>query len=110
MAKFLFIESRDPFESKDTVQTLGLVKELRAKGHDVILYLIQNGVFCSRKNVQVGLFTEILNDGQVPVYADGCSLNERGILGHQIPEEIRVSDEHELVDLLMEDGRKPVWH
>lgn len=110
MAKFLFIESRDPFESRDTIQTLGLVKELSGKGHDVILYLIQNGVFCSRKNAQIGLFSEILKDSKVPVYADSCSLNERGILEMHIPGGIRISDEHELVDLMMEEQRKPIWH
>ncbi|MGE0172688.1 MAG: DsrE family protein [Oligoflexales bacterium] len=110
MSKYLFIESRDPFDSKDVLQTYGLVKELCNQGHDVALYLIQNGVLAVRKDAKVTLLPEILSDKKARVLVDDYSLSERGILKDQVPGSAKVSNADELVDLIMEDQRKPIWH
>ena len=109
MSKYLFIETRDPFESTDCVQGFELINELKGKGHDVSLYLIQNGVFTSRSGVKVPGFSNILSSG-VKVLVDDCSLEERGILSDQIAAGISISGADELVDLIMEENCKAIWH
>ncbi len=48
MQAYLFIESRDPFASRDVDNAYGLVMELAARGTPVSLFLVQNGVFAVR--------------------------------------------------------------
>ena len=51
MTGYLFIETRDPFESRDTQfdeETASAVKE---RGHEVTVFLVQNGVLASRKSI-----------------------------------------------------------
>ena len=52
MARYLLIESRDPFEFADTNYMYDLAGDLSAKGNNVTLFLVQNGVFCARRNVK----------------------------------------------------------
>jgi sulfur relay (sulfurtransferase) complex TusBCD TusD component (DsrE family) len=110
MSKYLFIESRDPFESKDTIQLYGLIKELSHQGHNVALYLVQNGAFSSRKNANVQLFPELLKEQNIKVYVDDDSLEERGISKDEIHQSLVVSNMDQLSDLVLEEGRKPIWH
>ena len=105
MAKYLFIETRDPFEYRDVDQTWNLAVELGKKGDDVVMFLVQNAVLASRKNAQVNT----LNDANVKVYADDLSLAERGIKADALRDGISVADVDALTDLIMEDGRKPIW-
>ena len=48
MPGYLLIESRDPFESTGAARTYELAIQLRAAGHDVALFLVQNGVLAVR--------------------------------------------------------------
>ncbi len=48
MAKYLLIESRDPFEAKGASDLYDLAATL-AKGDEVTLLLVQNGVFPARR-------------------------------------------------------------
>ena len=110
MSKYLFIESKDPFESNDTIQTYGLIKELQDQGHDLALFLVQNGVFSSRKKARESLFSQLLGAKNIAVYADDFALEERGIGTEDIFPQIKVAPIEALVDLLMDDGRKAIWH
>ena len=48
MAKYLLIETRDPFEASDVGFCHDLARRLAAEGNQVILYLVQNGVLPAR--------------------------------------------------------------
>ena len=50
MAKYLLIESRDPFDSNDVANYYNLASGLAAAGNDVTLFLVQNGVFPARNS------------------------------------------------------------
>ena len=52
MAKYLFIESRDPFESHDTNFISETATALRQSGNDVTVFLGQNGDLGARKNAR----------------------------------------------------------
>jgi sulfur relay (sulfurtransferase) DsrF/TusC family protein len=105
MAKYLFIESRDPFEHRDVEEAWNLAAELSDKGDDVIMFLVQNAVFASRKNARVNT----LQGGKVTVYADDLSLAERGIGADSLREGVTPASVDQLTDFIMEDGRKPIW-
>ena len=49
MADYVLIESRDPFEYNDTTYMYQMAGDLAANGNRVTVYLVQNGVFCARK-------------------------------------------------------------
>ena len=106
MAKYLFIESRDPFEFTDVKQTWDLAADLAGKGNDVAMFLVQNGVLAGRKNARVSTMGDL---SLVRVYADDLSLEERAIPRESVRNGIKVAGIDALTDLIMEDGRKPIW-
>ena len=109
MTNYLFIESRDPFESHDPqfVETAAI--GLRQHGHDVTVFLVQNGVLASRKNVDAA-YLDRLADSRVKVLADDFSLQERGIANDELRRGVQPSTIEVLVDLLIQDQTKAVWH
>lgn len=105
MKNYVFVETRDPFESSDVQQTWDLATRLAAKGSEVTMYLVQNGVLAAR----AGARTSTLDDPTITVLADDLSLAERGISADALREGVRVAGIDALTDLVMEDGRTPVW-
>lgn len=105
MAKYLFIETRDPFEHRDVKQTWNLAAELANNGDDVVMFLVQNAVLATRKGAQI----DTLNDSSVKVVADDLSLAERAIKPDMLRDGITTAGADELTDYIMEDGRKPIW-
>ena len=111
MTQYVLIESRDPFEYADTNYMYTTANDLAARGNDVTLYLIQNGVFCTRRGVANNpLVTLRTNAPSVRVEADDFSLRERGISANGLVEGVNVSNVDNLVDLLVREGNKIVWH
>jgi len=106
MGKYVFIETRDPFESNDVTQTWDLAVELSKNGNDVAMFLVQNAVLATRSGAKVSTLGDLKG---VKVYADDLSLVERGIEQGAIRDGITVAGADELTDLIMEDGRKPIW-
>ena len=106
MGKYLFIESRDAFESHDVEQTWNLASQLAGKGSDVTMFLVQNGVLAAREGAQVSTLDAAAG---VTVLADDLSLAERGIGRESVRAGVEVAGIDALTDLIMEDGRKPIW-
>ena len=112
MAKYLLIESRDPFEYGDVGYFCGTAKDLATAGNDVTLFLIQNGVLMSRQGIESNPLASVLggSPGRIDVRADDFSLKERGIAPSSVVSGVKVSNVDGLVDLLAQDGVKAVWH
>ena len=108
MSKYVLIESRDPWEQGDARYFYDLAGELAAKGHDVVLFLVQNGVLGVRKGSSSTLVQKAI-DSRVRVLLDDFSLRERGIDEGERTSGTTVSSIDALVDLLAE-GRKVLWH
>jgi predicted peroxiredoxin len=107
MANYIFIESRDPFESRDTEfleQTAIAVKE---RGHDVTVFLVQNGVLAARKTIAR---LEHLAQAGVVLLADDLSLRERGINSDELAPGIHESGIDVLVDAIARENTKAIWH
>ena len=108
MAKYLLIESRDPFDSSDSEYFAELVQGISNRGNDTVLFLVQNGVLPSRKGSQHSETISKLIQSNVKVVADGFSLRERAIVN--LLDGVEVANMERLVDLLLEPGSKAIWH
>ncbi len=106
MAKYLIIESRDPFESNDVDNTWQLATGLVKEGNQVTLFLVQNGVLPARQCKHSERLGAVAKAG-VAVLADAFSLKERGI--HQVIAGVRAAPLDVVVDELAA-GAKTIWH
>jgi predicted peroxiredoxin len=108
MAKYLLIESRDPFDSNDVSFCYELATGLKQAGHEVTLFLVQNGVMPARRSTQSQRLTQLAKAG-VEVLADDFSLRERGIVSKRLAEGIKPAPLETVIDGMAE-GRKVMWH
>jgi len=108
MAKYLLIESRDPFDSNDTGSYQALAGELVKQGHKVTLFLVQNGVLPARPGTKSQGLTDAVKSG-VEVLADDFSLRERGIRADKLVAGVKAAPLDVVVDQLVE-GRKALFH
>jgi hypothetical protein len=108
MAKYLLIESRDPFDSADSEYFSQLVEGISDRGNEVTLFLVQNGVFPLRSGSKHSDSIGALLKNKVKVLADDFSLKERAI--KKPLDGIEVTDIGRVVDLLLEPGTKAIWH
>ena len=107
MSRYVFIESRDPFESRDTrfvEETAVWVKE---RGHEVTVFLVQNGVLAARASA--GRLDRLAEAG-LTVLADDLSLRERGIKSNELASGIREAGIEALVDAIVQENTKALWH
>jgi predicted peroxiredoxin len=107
VAKYLLIESRDPWEYGDTAYFYDLTRDLAAAGNQVTLFLIQNGALVARKGVRPDPLAALAG---VTVLVDEFSLRERGIRREALAANVDVADVDQLVDLLADSGTKAIWH
>ncbi len=109
MTRYVFIESRDPFESNDARFVLETATALRRSGHQVTVFLIQNGALAARRNARHTHLPGLAAAG-VELLADDFSLRERGITKAEIGDGIRESNIEALVDMLIQEKTKAIWH
>src|SRR5262245_7414237 len=108
MAKYLLIESRDPFESNETQGYYDLAAGLVKEGHQVTLFLVQNGVLPARKSARSDALAKLSAAG-VEVLADDFSLRERGIAQARVVAGVKAAPLDTVIDAMAE-GRKVMWH
>jgi len=106
MSTYVFIESRDPFESRDEFieETALAVKD---RGHDVTVFLVQNGVLAARRSAK--RFNRLVQAG-VTLLADDLSLHERGIKTDELMSGIQPTAIDELVERIVKEKTKALWH
>ena len=78
MAKYLLVESHDPFDNDDVRHLYDLATSLARAANRVTLYLTHNGVRAARAGEHTFWFAALARVG-VEVLADGRSLRERGM-------------------------------
>ena len=106
MAGYLLIESRDPFESRETDYYYALAHGLQSAGNTVTLFLVQNAVFAARASANVPALAGLVGAG-VKILADDFSLKERGIAS--LCDGVAAAPIDIVVDHL-EAGHKTLWH
>src|SRR5688500_15812116 len=109
MPNYLFIETRDPFESRDTRFVEETATALKQRGNEVTVFLLQNGVLASRQNASNSGLARLAQAG-VKVLADDFSLLERGIATAELVTGIQPSNIETLVESLIQKDTKAIWH
>ena len=109
MSRYLFIESRDPFESRDVQFVVETATALKRQGEEVIVFLVQNGVLAARKNASSSHLPRLAEEG-IALLADDFSLRERGIRTTDMNSEVKESGIGLLVDMLAQEETKAIWH
>jgi len=109
MTNYLFIEARDPFASRDTEFLERTAIALRQGGHEVTVFLVQNGVLAARQNGSDAYLSRLVGAG-VTLLADDFSLSERGIQAAEMRPGIQPAGIETLVDALLEENTKAIWH
>ena len=108
MAKYLLVESHDPFENDDVRNFYDLATSLARAANRVTLYLTHNGVRAARAGEHTFWFAALARVG-VEVLADGRSLRERGMAADHLSPGVRPTSVEALVNRLAE-GRRTIWH
>ena len=108
MAKYLVIESRDPFDSSDSSYLPELVEGIAKRGNETTVFLVQNGGLPARKGSKYNNLIAKLVQSKVKVFADRFSLKERAI--SKLAEGVEAADIDRLLDLLLEPATKAIWH
>jgi sulfur relay (sulfurtransferase) complex TusBCD TusD component (DsrE family) len=108
MPGYLLIESRDPFESTGAARTCELAVQLHAAGHDVALFLVQNGVLAVRNGARHAELDKVVRM-KVEVLADDFSLRERGISSASLIGGVRAAPIDSIVEW-MAAGWNALWH
>ena len=107
--QYVFIESRDPFDSPDTVFVADTAAALHRGGRPVTVFLVQNGVLSSRAAAR-GSHVPRLAAAGVTVLAENISLRERGIEASDLSAGVRPASIDTLVDLAMRPDTRVLWH
>jgi hypothetical protein len=108
MAKYLLIESRDPFESNDVSYFYDLATQLARSSNAVTIFLVQNAVLAARAGGHTFWFAALKQAG-VEILADGFSLSERGIGKGFLSPGVVAADLNIIVERLGE-GHRALWH
>jgi len=107
MTNYVFIESRDPFDSRDTHFVEETAIAIKERGHEVTVFLVQNGVLAARE--RAGRLGRLAEAG-VTLLADDVSLRERGIRPEELAPGVQESAIDQLVDAIAREDTKALWH
>ena len=108
MAKYLLVESRDPFETDDVRHFYELPASLARAANRVTLYLTDGGVLAARAGQHTFWLAALIRIG-VEILADARSLRERGIPLHALSPGVTATVTDGGVYRLAE-GRTTLWH
>ena len=109
MANYIFIETRDPFESRDTRFVEETAAALKNRRNNVTVFLMQNGVLACRRKADDPYLARLIKAG-VTLLADDFSLSERGIRSEELHEGVRPTSIETLVEALVQTDTKALWH
>ena len=108
MSHYLFLESRDPFESRDQF-VIDLATTLKQRGHDVTVFLVQNGVLAARRKAFPSQLPRLVEAG-ITTLVDDFSLSERGMQEVELLSGIQQTNIDSIVDILVDENTKAIWH
>ena len=107
-ATYLVIETRDPCGGGASGRLDPLVEGL-AGGATATVVLAQNGVLGARRgSAAADSLSRLASSARV--LADDFSLRERGIRTDELAAGVAVTTMDEVVDLLLADGCRVLWH
>ena len=109
MINYLFIECRDPFESRDVQFVAETAAALKQRDNEATIFLVQNGVLAARRKAR-GSHLPGLPKAGIRLLADDFSLRERGIQADELLPGVQQSNIDALVDILVRENTRVIWH
>jgi predicted peroxiredoxin len=106
---YLFIETREPFESRDVKFVIETAAALKQRDNEVTIFLVQNGVLAARRKATGSELRELPKSG-IRLMADEFSLHERGILIDELLPGIHISNIDSVVDIIARENTRVIWH
>jgi sulfur relay protein TusB/DsrH len=107
MTNLLLVLSKDPFTTEIPDLVMDIAHEATAKGADVSLYLIEDGVTAARNHTFGQKLARIQQQG-VRVFADDMSLLARGI-SDKLIEGVEIKEIGTLLDFIVDDYHRTAW-
>jgi sulfur relay (sulfurtransferase) complex TusBCD TusD component (DsrE family) len=107
MTRYVFIQSRDPFEAREPQFLEETAIAVKERGHEVTVFLVQNAVLAARQSTDR---LERLTQAGVTLLADDLSLRERGIMNEELTPSVQESGIGALVDAIVQENTKAIWH
>lgn len=107
MKRYVLIESRDPFEDGDGHWYHRLAGDLKAAGHEVSLFLVENAVFAACKAVHRHHLANLGQAG-MKIFADDFALRERGIGAADLSPTVAPAPLEQIV-AAMDSGAHVMW-
>ena len=108
MSKFLIVGSRDLMEYKESDFALNMASQLKKKGHETTLFLIENGALSARKDSEPAARLTALSKEGVNVLAEDLSLKMRGV--KERAEGVSESNMDALAELILNGSDKVIWY
>lgn len=108
MSHYLFIQSQDPFVDTRATRQYELAMDLKKRGHDVTVVLVQNGVVPARRQAVCQSFDALANSG-LTLVADAFSLEQRDITPQQLKDNITTGSMDNVIDAMLA-GHKVIWN
>ena len=108
MAEYLFLESRSPADRSEVARSCAMAAALAARGEQVTIFLVQNGVFAARQGADAAALEAAARAG-VRILADDFSLRERGIPADRLHAGVAPAPLETVVDRLA-TGAKTLWN
>ena len=105
--RYLFFNPNDPHTNPKVAKDYDLAAALAEGGHDVTVFLVENGVLPLRRSVHSKGLEDLLAKG-VKVQADEFAVRERGITSDRRVEGVQVTSLEKALDCVA-DGHKTVW-
>ena len=109
MINYLFIETREPFESNDVRFVVETAAALKQRDNEVTIFLIQKAVLACRQKATGTELRELPKSG-IRLIADEFSLHERGILIDELLPGIHISNIDSVVDIIARENTRVIWH
>ena len=108
MAHYLLVASRDLQEYAGSGFILRMAAALKKRGHEVTLYLIENGVLAARQGASANGGLSDLSKQGVKVLAEDLSLKTRGV--QKLATGVSESTMDALADLVAGGADKVTWY
>ena len=107
MTNLLMVLSKDPFTTETPDLVLDIGQDARAKGNNVALYLVEDGVTAARKS-EFGDKVAAAHEKGVKIFADDKAVLSRALTGKLI-DGVEVKEISSLLDFIMDDYERVVW-
>ncbi|WP_369182264.1 DsrE family protein [Streptomyces sp. Y1] len=108
MADYLLTESQGPWAGPGADRFAEDAVALRAAGHRVVLFLVENGVVAALPSGPSALHTLLERGGEV--WVDGFSLAHRALTADQLLDGARLVEMADVAERLLEPQVRGVWH